>query len=200
MFLRIRFSNNVFYCIMQWCSGNLPPDTRRNQAALFNNHNVESVSKFKMSPKQRGGGKGTRPEPTNSVLVATDAIGMGLNLSIRRIIFSSMMKFDGTEHRDLYPTEVKQIAGRAGRFGEGYGEGGVVAVYHERDVDYLHECLAAPDEDILTAGMFVFTIVLLCECWVAVSVVNEECTAFAQGNVAMEPYNGNIVAETSMPM
>ena len=45
------------------------------------------------------------------VLVASDAIGMGLNLNISRIIFSTMKKFDGVEMRDLMISEVKQIAG-----------------------------------------------------------------------------------------
>ncbi len=51
------------------------------------------------------------------ILVATDAIGMGLNLPIRRIIFSNIHKFDGVASRPLNATEVRQIAGRAGRFG-----------------------------------------------------------------------------------
>lgn len=45
------------------------------------------------------------------VLVASDAIGMGLNLNISRIIFSTMEKFDGVEMRELTVPEVKQIAG-----------------------------------------------------------------------------------------
>ncbi len=60
------------------------------------------------------------------VLVATDAIGMGLNLPIRRVIFSSLMKWDGREDRMLTPSEVRQIGGRAGRYG--LHEEGVVAV------------------------------------------------------------------------
>ncbi len=50
-------------------------------------------------------------------IVSTDAIGMGLNLPIRRIIFMETEKFDGVERRELLPSEIKQIAGRAGRFG-----------------------------------------------------------------------------------
>ncbi len=50
-------------------------------------------------------------------IVSTDAIGMGLNLPIRRIIFMETEKFDGTERRQLLPEEIRQIAGRAGRFG-----------------------------------------------------------------------------------
>ncbi len=50
-------------------------------------------------------------------VVATDAIGMGLNLPIRRIIFMETEKFDGVERRSLKPEEIQQIAGRAGRYG-----------------------------------------------------------------------------------
>ena len=53
----------------------------------------------------------------NPVLVATDAIGMGVNLPIRRIIFTAVEKFDGETLRTLTTQEVKQIAGRAGRIG-----------------------------------------------------------------------------------
>ena len=51
------------------------------------------------------------------IVVATDAIGMGLNLPIRRIVFLEGSKFDGRTRRTLLPHEVKQIAGRAGRYG-----------------------------------------------------------------------------------
>ena len=50
-------------------------------------------------------------------VVSTDAIGMGLNLPIRRVIFMDTQKFDGLERRDLKPAEIQQIAGRAGRYG-----------------------------------------------------------------------------------
>ncbi len=59
-------------------------------------------------------------------VVATDAIGMGLNLPIRRIIFTETEKFDGTERRQLKPEEIRQIAGRAGRYGM-YSQGFVGA-------------------------------------------------------------------------
>ncbi len=51
------------------------------------------------------------------VVVATDAIGMGMNLPIRRVVFMEVEKFDGRELRYLCEHEIKQIAGRAGRFG-----------------------------------------------------------------------------------
>ena len=49
-------------------------------------------------------------------LVATDAIGMGLNLDVDHVAFASSRKFDGRRHRWLYPAEFGQIAGRAGRY------------------------------------------------------------------------------------
>ncbi len=51
------------------------------------------------------------------VVVATDAIGMGMNLPVRRVVFLETVKFDGVTERQLTSSEVKQIAGRAGRFG-----------------------------------------------------------------------------------
>lgn len=49
-------------------------------------------------------------------LVATDAIGMGLNLEIDHVLFSGLKKFDGTRFRGLTVPEIAQIAGRAGRY------------------------------------------------------------------------------------
>ena len=72
--------------------GALPYSTRRRQVEGFLNGDMEYV-------------------------VSTDAIGMGLNLPIRRIIFMDTQKFDGVERRDLKPSEIQQIAGRAGRYG-----------------------------------------------------------------------------------
>ena len=72
--------------------GNLPYDVRMNEVKRF----VEGSTK---------------------VVVATDAIGMGLNLPIRRIIFLETRKFDGHVKRPLNVSEIKQIAGRAGRRG-----------------------------------------------------------------------------------
>ena len=55
-----------------------------------------------------------------NVLVASDAIGMGLNLNIRRVVFHTMEKFDGTSFGRVHPSQVKQIAGRAGRHNSRY--------------------------------------------------------------------------------
>ena len=67
------------------------------------------------------------------VVVATDAIGMGLNLPIERVIFLTVEKFDGVQQRTLTPTEIKQIAGRAGRYGM-YDKGWAGSVEERRMV------------------------------------------------------------------
>nr|WP_295078993.1 helicase-related protein [uncultured Roseateles sp.] len=72
--------------------GALPPEVRRREAERF-------------------------AQGASHILVATDAIGMGLNLPIRRVLFSTMTKFDGQMDRALTVSEVHQIAGRAGRYG-----------------------------------------------------------------------------------
>jgi ATP-dependent RNA helicase SUPV3L1/SUV3 len=79
-----------------------------------------------LSPEVRRAEAARFREGDADILVATDAIGMGLNLPIRRVIFSTLRKFDGEERRELHAQEVKQIGGRAGRFGR--FEEGVVAV------------------------------------------------------------------------
>ena len=75
------------------------------------------------------------------VVVATDAIGMGLNLPIRRVIFMSDEKYDGSEVRRLRPHEVKQIAGRAGRRGI-YNVGYVMA---SENCEGINELLVEPN-------------------------------------------------------
>ena len=70
--------------------GALSPRTRNAQVEMYQNGDVD-------------------------YLVATDAIGMGLNLDISHVAFSSLTKFDGRRMRHLMPDELAQIAGRAGR-------------------------------------------------------------------------------------
>jgi ATP-dependent RNA helicase SUPV3L1/SUV3 len=74
----------------------------------------------------------------NRLLITTDAIGMGVNLPIRRIVFMDLMKFDGEEKRYITSQEVMQIAGRAGRKG----------IY---DVGYV--CTAGPDYPFLQENL-----------------------------------------------
>lgn len=82
------------------------------------------------------------------ILVATDAIGMGLNLPIRRIIFSNIHKFDGVASRPLNATEVRQIAGRAGRFGI-YATG-YVSVLENDELIHIEHMLSVDDTSDLS--------------------------------------------------
>lgn len=77
------------------------------------------------------------------ILVATDAIGMGLNLPIRRVIFCNIHKFDGIASRLLNATEVRQIAGRAGRFG--IYDTGFVNVLENDERIHIEHMLATND-------------------------------------------------------
>ena len=78
------------------------------------------------------------------IVVCTDAIGMGVNLPIRRIIFTESKKFDGKSKRLLNMSEVKQIAGRAGRKGM-YDQGYVNSI---EDRDQIGELLHGRYEQI----------------------------------------------------
>lgn len=73
--------------------GALPPEVRLEESRRFNEGETE-------------------------ILVSTDAIGYGLNLNIKRILFSTVTKFDGENISKLPQTVFKQISGRAGRYGK----------------------------------------------------------------------------------
>lgn len=113
--------------------GDLPPEVRKMQYEKFINKE-------------------------NKVLVTTDAIGMGVNLPIRRIIFMSIRKFDGEEVRELTSQEVKQIAGRAGRKGiydTGYVAGvsdthNFISSKLEAKDEVIKQAVIGPSEAILT--------------------------------------------------
>ncbi|WP_072396071.1 helicase-related protein [Hyphomicrobium sp. CS1GBMeth3] len=96
----VAFSANEVYAIAELIRrqrggtavvlGALSPRTRNAQVALYQSGDVD-------------------------FLVATDAIGMGLNLDVDHVAFSAVRKFDGQNFRNLTPNEIGQIAGRAGR-------------------------------------------------------------------------------------
>ena len=69
-----------------------------------------------LSPKTRNSQVGLYQSGDVDYLIATDAIGMGLNMDIDEIYFSNLKKFDGKKTRRLNLIEMSQIAGRAGRF------------------------------------------------------------------------------------
>lgn len=114
--------------------GGLPPGTKLAQAAKFN-------------------------DPNNSckILVATNAIGMGLNLHIRRIIFYSliqpMFNEKGEKEMDVISVSAAlQIAGRAGRYGTAW-DTGYVTTFKREDLPTLKNLLSQTPETIIQAGL-----------------------------------------------
>ena len=92
--------------------GSLSPQARNAQVKMYQNGDVDYI-------------------------VATDAIGMGLNLDLNHIAFAETEKYDGENFRKLYPHELAQIAGRAGRY-QRDGTFGVTGQANEID----HEVIA----------------------------------------------------------
>jgi len=105
-----------------------------------------------LSPEVRRGESARFASGEAQILVATDAIGMGLNLPIRRVIFANIHKFDGVAPRPLNATEMRQIAGRAGR--HGLYDTGYVTVLEDDEQWHLHAMLQADD----TAPLFALPI------------------------------------------
>jgi ATP-dependent RNA helicase SUPV3L1/SUV3 len=91
--------------------GSLSPRTRNAQVALYQSGEVD-------------------------FLVATDAIGMGLNMDVDHVAFAGLRKFDGKRTRWLYAPEIGQIAGRAGRYRKD-GTFGVTGEAPEMDEDLV---------------------------------------------------------------
>lgn len=86
------------------------------------------------------------------VLVASDAVGMGLNLKIKRIVFYATKKYNGTETIPLTVSETKQIAGRAGRYSRDHGElEGLVTAIKRKDLQFVKQTLDMPIEDLKKA-------------------------------------------------
>jgi len=87
--LKQNFAKNFSVSVVY---GNLSPEVRREEARRFR-------------------------EGETDIMIATDAIAMGMNLPIKTILFSKAEKYDGITTRNLFPSEVHQISGRAGRYG-----------------------------------------------------------------------------------
>ncbi len=102
--------------------GNLPPEVRRKQADRFANGETE-------------------------ICIATDAVGMGLNLPADYVCFYEIEKFDGRNVRVLSPSEVQQIGGRAGRYG--LSTVGEVGATSKRDLKVIRQLFYEP-ADVLT--------------------------------------------------
>ena len=86
-------------------------------------------------------------------MVATDAIGMGLNLPVARVVFTTARKFDGISEDILPPWLAQQIAGRAGRFG--LHEAGLVAGFDEHTHRIVARLLRTPADPLPSRGFYV---------------------------------------------
>lgn len=137
--------------------GSLPPEVRAKQAELFND-----------------------PNNDYDILVASDAIGMGLNLSIKRIVFTTTRKFNGRFQVPIEIAQIKQIAGRAGRYrtaaqaatsdadtpvNDSTGMGassvispakslGLVTTLDRGDLSVVQSAMESAAEPIMSAGLF----------------------------------------------
>lgn len=142
--------------------GSLPPEIRAQQAKLFND-----------------------PDNDYDILVASDAIGMGLNLAIKRVIFESTSKFNGFHYQIIEAAHLRQIAGRAGRYrtaaqaegparnldeGNEYSKTsvsmpapnlGLVTTLEEADLPILRQAMQSELDPIMSAGIFPPTSILL---------------------------------------
>lgn len=97
--------------------GNLSPEVRKEEAKRFR-------------------------DGESDILIATDAIAMGLNLPIKNLLFTTDRKFDGIEKRPLLPNEVIQIAGRAGRYG--HHEVGHIGATSKSVLDHIEKMFTSP--------------------------------------------------------
>ena len=105
--------------------GSLSPRTRNAQVAMYQSGEVD-------------------------YLVATDAIGMGLNMDIAHVAFAGLSKFDGKRHRRLTVSEMAQIAGRAGRY-QRDGTFGVVQLGQDAVSTFEAEEIAAIEGHVFPA-------------------------------------------------
>lgn len=108
--------------------GNLAPEVRRAQAERFRDGSAD-------------------------VVVATDALAMGLNMPIARIVMTTTVKFNGVEEEEIPASLARQIAGRAGRFG--VHEEGLVAGYDDDTHDVMRALLKEKIPPISATGFSV---------------------------------------------
>jgi ATP-dependent RNA helicase SUPV3L1/SUV3 len=101
--------------------GNLSPQVRREEARRFRSGETK-------------------------VLVATDAIALGLNLPIKTVVFYTTWKWNGREDVRLSASEIRQIGGRAGRYGK--HDAGFVGALSHADLEYIREAFEGPPEPL----------------------------------------------------
>eukprot|EP00835_Amoeboradix_gromovi_P002157 NODE_116_length_19003_cov_0.233707.p2 type:complete len:594 gc:universal NODE_116_length_19003_cov_0.233707:1641-3422(+) len=122
---RLIESNTNFKCAVIY--GALPKQPRCNQADMFNS--------------------GLR-----EILVCTDAIGLGLNLNIKRVVFMTLKRKIFREFVPVEHSQIHQIAGRAGRFG--IFEKGYTTTFHNNDFKLLSDQISSSPSEPIKMGFF----------------------------------------------
>ena len=153
--------------------GALSPRTRNAQVEMYQNGEVD-------------------------YLVATDAIGMGLNLDIEHVAFSSLRKFDGRRMRELQPNELAQIAGRAGRFQTDgtFGVTGEAPPLEDRVVDaitfFSASAVNLAERSLKASSLALFSSLILSSAFLKVSV------AFSRAFCRASSYSPRTVSACSL--
>lgn len=109
--------------------GRLSPEVRREQARKFDQGETD-------------------------IMVSTDAIAMGMNLPVKRIVFSTLVKYFDSKEHPITNSEIKQIGGRAGRFGR-FPKGEITCLQSVEDgIETLNEAIAAelPQSELAMVG------------------------------------------------
>ncbi|WPK27029.1 hypothetical protein PUMCH_004400 [Australozyma saopauloensis] len=110
--------------------GALPPEVRAQESDRFNNGEYD-------------------------VLVASDAIGMGINLKIKRVVFGQTTKYNGQETIPLSASSIKQIGGRAGRYSTSEGElEGFITAFRRDDLRTVREVMSQEIPSVAAAGIW----------------------------------------------
>lgn len=140
--------------------GAMPFDVREKQAEIFNigAHRgiiVRGGGAPDTASSPASVGAGAAKPSSKHVLVSTDAIAYGLNMNIERIVFTTMQKFDGKAMVDIPAPIIKQICGRAGRFGllRQNPEGRYTSLHDGSDHDKLVTAMKSDVSILSRAGL-----------------------------------------------
>lgn len=124
--LRLKYTLQNFGRTVSVVYGALPPEVRLKQAERFANGEVE-------------------------ICVATDAVGMGLNLPADNVVFTTLHKYDGKQRRRITASELQQIGGRAGRYG--LSEAGLVGGVDKPTLETIRRLINEKVPDLTVARL-----------------------------------------------
>ena len=150
---QIEFTNKERYSKLSYCGHKKISRIERKSAIIaFSTEEVYAIAELlrrqkggcaivmgSLSPKTRNAQVSLYQSGDVDYLVATDAIGMGINMDLNNVYFSNLKKFDGKKLRKLNLSEIGQIAGRAGRYmNDGnFGITGEVQNFNSEDIELI---------------------------------------------------------------